>query len=58
MALFRNQRKSRAKAACWYLADVLEVLLMQIAMALAGLRDVNLHAQISWQAKYFVDLEV
>ena len=34
----------------------LEVLLLQIA--LAGLRDVKLDLQISWEAQNFVDLEV
>ena len=52
-ARFQKSRKSRAKAAFWHL-DV--VFLRQ--SALAGLRHVNLEAQISWQAQHFVKLEV
>ena len=44
------------KAAFWHLDIVLDELLLR--SALAGLRDVNLDVQISWQVQYFVDLKM
>ena len=54
VARFRNRSKSRAKAALGILMLSLEVLLLRIA--LAGLRDLNLDVQTSWQAQCFLNL--
>ena len=55
--VFRNRAKSRAKAAFWHHDAAFGPVLL-LRLALAGLRDVNLDVQISWQAQCFVDLEV
>ena len=53
---FRNRRKFERNLHLGILMLSLEALLLRLA--LAGLRDVNLDAQISWQAQFYVDLEV
>ena len=55
--IFKVQGKSlERKLRFGILMLSLEVLLLRIA--LAGLHDVNLDVQISWQAQYFVGLKV